>query len=94
MSFALDTNVLVYAATSGSPVHRKAAALLDECRSQADHCYLTWPTITGYLRLARIHVPDAHVATILRQHRVKTLYTNDADVRRFPLLEVRDPFAA
>jgi hypothetical protein len=144
MSFALDTNVLVYASTSASPFHRRAAALLDQCRSRADLCYLTWPTIMGYLRLAthpsivspplapaaamanvtgllalpqvralgeadgfwdayrevagRVVargnlVPDAHVATILRQHGVKTLYTNDADFRRFPFLEVRDPFA-
>jgi hypothetical protein len=38
-------------------------------------------------------VPDAHVAAILRQHEVKTLYTNDADFRRFPFLEVRNPVA-
>jgi toxin-antitoxin system PIN domain toxin len=37
-------------------------------------------------------VPDAHLASILRQHGVLTLYTVDRDFRRFPFLDVRDPF--
>ena len=37
-------------------------------------------------------VPDAHLAAILLQHGVTTLYTRDADFRRFDFLEVRDPF--
>ena len=36
-------------------------------------------------------VPDAHIAAILLQHGVRTLYTNDADFRRFDFLEVRNP---
>ena len=38
-------------------------------------------------------VPDARLATILLQHDVQTLYTNDRDFRRFSSLEVRDPFS-
>ena len=38
-------------------------------------------------------VPDAHLATLLRQHGVRRLYTNDADFRKFPFMEVRDPFS-
>jgi hypothetical protein len=38
-------------------------------------------------------VPDAHLAVLLRQHGVRTLYTGDGDFRRFDFLEVRDPFA-
>ena len=38
-------------------------------------------------------VPDAHLAALLRQHGVATLYTNDRDFRRFDFLNVRDPFA-
>jgi len=38
-------------------------------------------------------VPDAHLATLLRQHGVRRLYTIDADFRKFRYLEVRDPFA-
>ena len=37
-------------------------------------------------------VPDAHLATILLQHGVTTLYTRDADFRRFDFLELREPF--
>jgi uncharacterized protein len=37
-------------------------------------------------------VPDAHLAALLRQHGVRTLYTRDADFRKFPFLDVRDPF--
>jgi hypothetical protein len=29
-----------------------------------------------------------------RQHGVRTLYTRDADFRKFPSLDVRDPFTA
>ncbi len=39
-------------------------------------------------------VPDAHLAALLRQHGIRTLYTNDSDFRRFPFLDVRNPFGA
>jgi uncharacterized protein len=38
-------------------------------------------------------VPDAHVAAILFQHGVNTLYSSDRDFRKFQSLNVRDPFA-
>ena len=38
-------------------------------------------------------VPDAHLAALLRQHGVKTLYTRDRDFRKFGELNVRDPLA-
>ena len=38
-------------------------------------------------------VPDAHVATILFQHGVRTLYSNDRDFRKFQSLDLRDPFS-
>jgi hypothetical protein len=37
-------------------------------------------------------VPDAHLAALLRQHGVTTLYTNDKDYRKFDFLKVRNPF--
>lgn len=43
------------------------------------------PAIRGQL------VPDAHLAAILRQHGVRTLYTRDRDFRRFEFLDVREP---
>lgn len=38
-------------------------------------------------------VPDAHLAAILLQHGVRTLYSNDRDFRKFESLDVRDPFS-
>lgn len=36
-------------------------------------------------------VPDAHLATILREHGVGLIYTNDSDFRKFPFLKVKNP---
>lgn len=38
-------------------------------------------------------VPDTHLAALLRQHGVGTLYTSDADFRRFDFLRIINPFA-
>jgi hypothetical protein len=37
------------------------------------------------------HVPDAHLAALLKQHGVRTLYTSDRDFRRYDFLKVIDP---
>jgi toxin-antitoxin system PIN domain toxin len=37
-------------------------------------------------------VPDAHLAALLKQHGVRTLFTRDGDFRKFAFLDVRDPF--
>ena len=34
---------------------------------------------------------DAYLASLLRQHGVKTIYTHDKDFRKFDFLHVRDP---
>jgi toxin-antitoxin system PIN domain toxin len=49
--------------------------------------------VTGAFPVRGNLVPDAHLAALLQQHGVRTLYTRDADFRKFPFLEVRDPFA-
>jgi hypothetical protein len=36
-------------------------------------------------------VPDAHLATVLRQHGIRKLYTHDRDFRRFDFLDAVDP---
>ena len=38
-------------------------------------------------------VSDAHLAAVLKQNGVTTLFTNDADFRRFDFLTVKNPFA-
>lgn len=37
-------------------------------------------------------VPDAHIAALMRQHGVGTIYTRDRDFRRFDGIRVEDPF--
>ena len=39
-------------------------------------------------------VPDAHLATVLRQHGIRRLWSRDRDFLKFPFLDVRDPFGA
>jgi len=142
VSCSLDVNILVYASHPESPVHKEARCLLDELSGGPELLCLSWPTLSGYLRLitstrvfprpltpeeaatnvsALLHrprtrvlveedgfweiyrglltrerargdlVPDVHLAALLRQHGVKTLYTRDRDFRRFEFLEVVDP---
>ena len=38
-------------------------------------------------------VPDGHLAALMRQHGVATVYTRDRDFRRFDGISVEDPFA-
>jgi toxin-antitoxin system PIN domain toxin len=45
-------------------------------------------TVSGNL------VPDAHVATILREHGVRRIYTADTDFRKFHFLEAINPLRA
>lgn len=38
-------------------------------------------------------VPDAHLVTLMQENEVRTIWTRDRDFRRFPRIDVRDPFA-
>jgi toxin-antitoxin system PIN domain toxin len=38
-------------------------------------------------------VPDTHLAALMRENGVRTLYTRDRGFRRFDFLDVRDPFS-
>jgi hypothetical protein len=48
--------------------------------------------ITRGLAVRGNDVPDAHLAALLHQNDVDTLYTNDRDFRKFGFLRVRNPF--
>lgn len=39
------------------------------------------------------HVPDAHLAALMRQHGVTVIYTRDRDLRRYDGIDTRDPFS-
>jgi uncharacterized protein len=44
-------------------------------------------------RLRGNDVPDGHIATLMRQHGVRLIYTRDRGFRRFEGIQVLDPFA-
>ncbi len=60
--------------------------------SELDGFLDAYKHVTGEMPVRGNLVPDAHLATILFQHGIRTLYTNDRDFRKFPSLDVRDPF--
>jgi uncharacterized protein len=61
--------------------------------SEAEGFLQTFREVTAALTVLGNLVPDAQLAAVLRQHDVRTLYTADADFRRFDFLDVRDPFS-
>ena len=143
MSYAVDTNILIYASDRGSPFFERAAVFLKASIGSDDVMCLSWATVMAYLRIvthpsllttpltpdeAMLNmeslfqmpnvrvlieddgfwnvyrdvardlvvrgnlVPDAHLAALLKQHGVTTLYTNDTGFRRFAFLKVLNPF--
>lgn len=50
-----------------------------------------WQGLTRSVPTRGNLVPDAHLAAVLSQHGVVTLYTHDRDFRKFSFLDVRDP---
>jgi toxin-antitoxin system PIN domain toxin len=61
--------------------------------SEQDGFLDAYKRIAGDMSVRGNLVPDAHLAAILFQHGVRTLYTNDRDFRKFESLDVRDPFS-
>lgn len=59
---------------------------------EIDGFWLAYRRITDGLVVRGNLVPDAHLAALLLQHGVTTLWTHDRDFRRFEGLRVRDPF--
>jgi len=39
-------------------------------------------------------VSDAHLVALMEENGVRTIWTHDRDFRRFPAIQVRDPFVA
>jgi uncharacterized protein len=52
VSFTVDTNVLLYASDTSSPVNRQAIAVLRRIAAGPELVYLFWPVLAGYLRMA------------------------------------------
>jgi len=60
--------------------------------SEEDGFWNVFREVTAGLAVRANAVPDAHLAAVLKQHGVVTLYTNDSDFRKFRFLDVRNPF--
>ena len=52
MSFSCDTNILLYASDTSSPVHGAAKRFLEGAAAGGDLFCLGWPTVMSYLRIA------------------------------------------
>ncbi len=52
MSFALDTNLLLYASDRSSPFHDRAAAFLRATLAGGELFCLGWPSVMAHLRIA------------------------------------------
>lgn len=61
--------------------------------SELDGFVDAYKHVTGETPVRGNLVPDAHIAAILLQHGVRTLYSNDRDFRKFPSIDLRDPFS-
>jgi toxin-antitoxin system PIN domain toxin len=54
-----------------------------------------WPLFRAVAESGAVRgnlVTDAHIATLMRQHGVSTIWTHDRDFRRFDGVTARDPF--
>ncbi|GBE23032.1 MAG TPA: PIN domain-containing protein [Actinobacteria bacterium] len=51
MSLTVDTNLLVYASDTESPLHGRARGLLADLAKGPDLVYVFWPVVMGYLRI-------------------------------------------
>jgi uncharacterized protein len=74
---------------------RNVEALLavPHCRvlSEEEGFWIRYREVTQNVPARGNLVPDAHLAALLSQHGVVTVYTHDRDFRRFEFLDVRDP---
>jgi hypothetical protein len=70
-----------------------ALLALPHCRPLAEEegFWDAYREVTGEVATRGNLVPDAHLATILRQHGITTLHTHDRDFLKFRFLDVRDP---
>jgi toxin-antitoxin system PIN domain toxin len=73
----------------------EALVQLPQCRviGELDGFWAAYRAVTADVPTRGNLVPDAHLATVLRQNGVDTLCTHDRDFRKFAFLKVRDPLA-
>jgi len=81
---------------SAEQAERNVAGLLalphTRALSEQEGFWEVYREVTHGLAIRANDVPDAHLAALLRQHDVPTLYTNDRDFLKYGFLKVRNPF--
>lgn len=60
---------------------------------EAPGFWAVYETIAGAVAPRGNLVPDAHIAALMHQHGVGTIYTRDRDFRKFDGIRAIDPFA-
>ncbi|MGH3648408.1 MAG: TA system VapC family ribonuclease toxin [Micromonosporaceae bacterium] len=75
-------------------VERMTAASHVRVLGEADGFWQRFAEVAGPAKTRGPLVTDAHLATLMRQHGVREIWTNDRDFRKFDGIVVRDPFAA
>ncbi|MBI1945785.1 MAG: PIN domain-containing protein [Deltaproteobacteria bacterium] len=58
---------------------------------ETDGFWDAYREVTRDLDMHGKHVPDAHLAALLKVHGIRRFYTRDADFRRYRFLDVVDP---
>lgn len=81
--------------TAQATANVEALIGLPHCRviSEREDFWAVYRQVTADIPTRGNLVPDAHLATVLRQHGIRTIYTHDRDFRKFSFLDVRDPLA-
>jgi toxin-antitoxin system PIN domain toxin len=83
LSYALDTNLLLYASDASSAFHAPALAFVERSAAGPELVYLPWPVIMGYLRIATHpaiferplspEAAEANIEALLTRPHVRTL---------------------
>jgi toxin-antitoxin system PIN domain toxin len=60
---------------------------------ERDHFWRSYRTVATEADARGNLVPDAHMAALMVENGVRTIWTHDRDYRRFAGIEARDPFA-
>lgn len=92
----IATHARIFAAplTHAEAVANAEALLaLPHCRAlgEADDFWRIYREVSAEVPTRGNLVPDSHLAAVLREHGVTTLYTHDRDFRKYTFLDVRDP---
>ncbi len=83
---------LTHAAAAGN-VQAMLALPHVRALAEGEHFWRHYRLLSDAVHTRANLVPDVHLAALLREHGVTTLYTHDKDFRKFDFLDVRDPLA-